>query len=100
MDPVLSAIIISQSDRDTIERTVASVVSQRCPEPFEVILVNSGVDGTAEFVRARFPDVTVLKLPHPVLPGRARNEGLKIARGKYVSFPGSHVELLPGSLAA
>jgi glycosyltransferase involved in cell wall biosynthesis len=100
VDPLLSAIIISQDDRDTIERTVASIVAQDCPKPFEVILVNSGADGTAEFVKARFPEVIVLKLPHPVLPGRARNEGLKIAQGDYVSFPGSHVELLPGSLAA
>jgi glycosyltransferase involved in cell wall biosynthesis len=100
IDPFLSAIIISQDDQDTIERTVGSIVAQNCPKPFEVILVNSGADGTAEFVKARFPEVILLKLPHPVLPGRARNEGLKIARGDYVSFPGSHVELLPGSLAA
>jgi glycosyltransferase involved in cell wall biosynthesis len=98
--PFLSAIIISQNDGATIARTVASIVTQDCPNPFEVILVDSGADETSETIKSRFPGVVVLSLQNPVLPGRARNEGLKIARGDYVSFPGSHVELLPGSLAA
>jgi glycosyltransferase involved in cell wall biosynthesis len=98
--PFLSAIIISQNNGATIACTVASVVTQDCPKPFEVILVDSGADETPETIKSRFPGVVVLSLHHPVLPGKARNEGLKIARGEYVSFPGSHVELLPGSLAA
>jgi glycosyltransferase involved in cell wall biosynthesis len=98
--PFLSAIVISQNNAATISRTLASVVAQDCPRPFEVILVDSGSDETVEIVRSNFPEVIIVDLPDPVLPGKARNEGLKIARGDYVSFPGSHVELLPGSLAA
>jgi hypothetical protein len=41
-----------------------------------------------------------VELPRPALPGEARNAGLRLARGDYVTFPGSHVELPPGSLAA
>jgi glycosyltransferase involved in cell wall biosynthesis len=98
--PFLSAIVISQNNVATIARTLGSIVTQNCPSPFEIILVDSGSDGTAELVRSSFPEVVVVDLHNPVLPGRARNEGLKIARGDYVSFPGSHVELPPGSLAA
>ena len=98
--PVLSAIVIAQEDEATIERTVRSVVDQKCPEPFEVIVVTSGTDSTAGVVRRAFPDVRVVELPEPALPGAARNAGLSAARGEYASFPGSHVELLPGSLAA
>ncbi len=98
--PLLSAIVIARDDEARIERAVASVVRQRLPAPFEVIVVTSGTDRTAEVVRTRFPSVRVMELPRPALPGEARNAGLAVARGRYVSFPGSHVELAEGSLAA
>ncbi|HEX4519132.1 MAG TPA: glycosyltransferase family A protein [Gaiellaceae bacterium] len=98
--PDLSAVVISRDDEEVIERTVRSVVEQESPWPFEVIVVTSGSDRTAEIVRDRFPEVTVVELPRPALPGEARNAGLRAALGTYVSFPGSHVELPPGSLAA
>lgn len=98
--PVLSAIVISRNDESRIERTVRSVVEQECSVPFEVIVVISGTDRTAQVVRDRFPGVTVVELAHLALPGEARNAGLRVARGRYVSFPGSHIELPSGSLAA
>ena len=99
-EPAISAIVISQNDEAIIERAVGAVVRQELDEPFEVILVTSGTDRTAAIVRNRFPSVHVVELHRPALPGEARNAGLRVARGRYVSFPGSHVELAPGSLAA
>lgn len=98
--PALSAIVIARDDEATIARTVASVVNQNVPEPFETIVVVSGSPRTAAVVRAGFPTVTLIELVEPALPGEARNAGLRVARGEFVSFPGSHVELPPGSLAA
>jgi glycosyltransferase involved in cell wall biosynthesis len=98
--PALTAIVISRDDETRIVRAVASVVGQQCQWPFEVIVVVSGSDGTADIVRRKFPEVTLVELPQPALPGEARNAGLRIARGDYVSFPGSHVELPQGSLSA
>ena len=98
--PVVSAIVISQDDEATIEHSLRSVVDQECSQPFEVIVVTSGRDRTAAIVREKFPHVRHVELQQPVLPGAARNAGLRIARGDFVSFPGSHVELPPGSLEA
>jgi len=98
--PVLSAIVISRNDERTIERSVRSVLDQECHVPFEVIVVVSGDDDTARIVRERCPEARLIVLDGRALPGRARNAGLAVARGDYVSFPGSHVELLSGSLAA
>jgi glycosyltransferase involved in cell wall biosynthesis len=99
-DPLVSAIVISQNDEAVIERAVDAVLSQNCAATYEVILVTSGTDRTAEIVRARFPEVRVVELDHAALPGEARNAGLEVARGVYTMFPGSHVELLPGAFAA
>jgi glycosyltransferase involved in cell wall biosynthesis len=95
----LSVIVIAQNDEATIAASIGAIVDQECPDPFEVIVVTSGTDRTAEIVRSGFPDVTIVELPKPALPGEARNAGLRIARGTYVTFPGSHVQLKPGSLA-
>jgi glycosyltransferase involved in cell wall biosynthesis len=98
--PVLSAIVIATDDADTIADSVAAVVGQQCPVQFEVIVVVSGSPATAAVVRARFGGaVTVIELPERVPPGKARNAGLRVSRGEYVSFPGSHVRIAPGSLA-
>jgi glycosyltransferase involved in cell wall biosynthesis len=98
--PAISAIVISRDDGERILRSVASVAGQICAWPFEVIVVTSGSGSAGAIVRERFPDVTVIELPGPALPGAARNAGLRRARGEYITFPGSHVELPPGSLEA
>jgi len=98
--PALSAVVISRNDEDRIARTVNSIVSQECPWPFEVIVVTSGTDRTAEIVRNQFPTVRLVELDKPALPGEARNAGLRVATGDYITFPGSHVELPPGSFEA
>jgi glycosyltransferase involved in cell wall biosynthesis len=99
-DPVVSAVVIAQNDREVIDACIEALLCQEMDEPFEVIVVCSGSDTTAQRVRERFPDVRCVQLPFPVLPGEARNIGLWMARGEYITFPGSHVRLLPGALAA
>jgi glycosyltransferase involved in cell wall biosynthesis len=98
--PIMSAVVICQNDEATIEHTLSSVTNQKVEGGLEVIVVCSGSDQTAEIVRTRFPQVRLVELDRPALPGEARNIGLKLATGVYVSFPGSHVELVPGCLAA
>jgi glycosyltransferase involved in cell wall biosynthesis len=103
--PAISAVVIAQDDEATIERSLRAVIGQELDAAFEVIVVTSGSDRTVEIVRSRFcgrpgPEVRLVELDHRVLPGEARNTGWRIARGDFISFPGSHVELAPGSLAA
>jgi glycosyltransferase involved in cell wall biosynthesis len=96
----LSVIVIARDEETRIEGTVRSIVAQQVPAKFELIVVTSGTDRTAHIVRTRFPSVHLIELPRPALPGEARNAGLAVARGRFVTFHGSHVELTPGSLAA
>ncbi|MGH9030847.1 MAG: glycosyltransferase family 2 protein [Acidimicrobiia bacterium] len=99
-DPFLSVVVIAQDDEARIEQVVRAISTQECAESFEIIVVTSGRDRTAAIVRDRFPHVDVVALDHAALPGEARNAGLRRARGRYVTFPGSHVQVQPGSLAA
>ena len=98
--PELSAVVIAHDDEAIIARAVGSVVSQEGVGELDVVVVVSGTDRTAEVVAERFPGVRVVRLGERALPGEARNAGVRAARGRWVSFPGSHVELAPGSLAA
>ena len=66
-----------------------------------VVYVDSAsTDGSAERARALGATVVDLDLTLPFTAARARNAGLALARGEFVSFPGSHVRLPAGSLAA
>lgn len=99
-EPLLSIVVISRDDEDVIARSLQAITGQVTPFLVQVIAVTSGTDATASIVRQRFPDVELVVIDHPALPGEARNAGLARARGRYVSFPGSHVELVPDSLLA
>ena len=90
--------MVSCDDGSPIEQIVGSAVAQECPAPFEVIVVTAAREAGA-IVRERFPDVRLLEIDQAALPGEARNAGLRIARGTYVSFPSPHVELAPWSVA-
>ena len=80
----------------TIVRAVRSVLEQRAPEPFEVVVVTSGGDSSAAAVTAAFPDVTVIESRERLLPGRARNMGLRVASGEFVAFVAADCEAQPG----
>ncbi len=99
-EPLLTVIIISRDDEQVIERAVDGILDQDCAAGVQVVVVTSGSDRTADIVRHRYPQVELVEIDHPALPGEARNAGLAVARGRYVTFPGSHIELPPGSLAA
>lgn len=99
-EPAITAVVIAQNDEAVIDRSIRALVSQEVDEDFEIVLVSSGTDKTFEHTRNRYPTVRCLQLPERALPGEARNAGLWMARGEYVTFPGSHVWLLPGSLGA
>lgn len=98
--PMISVVVITYEDTARVLQTIRSVLTQECPFDFEVIASVSGCAGTAEAIRRSFPKIRVIDLGRRASPGAARNAALAAARGKYVTFPGSHVTLAPGSLAA
>jgi glycosyltransferase involved in cell wall biosynthesis len=94
--PALSVVVMGYRNAATIARAVASVVSQQCRDPIEVIVVISGNDGSAEAVRARFPAVRVIDSKSRLTPGAARNAGVAVARGDVVAFLAGDCVAEPG----
>jgi glycosyltransferase involved in cell wall biosynthesis len=96
--PAWTAVVIARNDQDLIDRALQALENQELDDDLEVIVVCSGTDETADRARAR--GARTIQLPGRALPGEARNAGLWAANGEYITFPGSHVWVLPGSLTA
>lgn len=83
MTPVVSVLLVSYQTRELLLRTIAGL--RVCRVPYEVVVVdNASTDGSAEAVRAAFPDVTLVALDTNVGFGRAVNVGAARARGEWL----------------
>lgn len=97
--PSVSVIIPSYNRARTLERAVNSILFQSYSD-LEVIVVDDGsTDDTERLVRAiADPRVRYLRLGGNSGACRARNAGLKMARGAYIAFQDSDDEWLAGKL--
>lgn len=86
MSLAASVIVPSYNSLSTIVPCLEALRDQRTDASYEVILVDSSDDGTAELVASRFPEVRLVRLARRTLPGPARNLGIETARGELLAF--------------
>lgn len=86
IEPLVSVIIPSFRQKHVIFDALASVLRQKTKFPYEVIVVESSGDDTAEMVSKRYPKIRVIELPERAYPGTARNHAVRSAKGKYLAF--------------
>jgi glycosyltransferase involved in cell wall biosynthesis len=88
-----ATIVIPTRDRPgLVERAVASALAQTVRD-LQVVVVD---DGSAEPVRLPpDPRLQVVRTPHPLGPSAARNLGLELATGPWITFPDDDDQLLP-----
>lgn len=98
--PALTVVVMGYRNQATIGEAVTSLLGQRAPEPFEVVVVTSGGDASAATVRATFPGLTVVESAERLLPGGARNAGVGVSRGAAVAFLAADCLAEPGWVAA
>jgi GT2 family glycosyltransferase len=97
--PTVSVIIPCYNAARYIAATLASVLAQDV-HGMEIILIDDGSsDGSAELVRSRFPEVRVVTQANQGVAA-ARNHGIGLARGEWVSLVDADDIWLPGKLAA
>jgi GT2 family glycosyltransferase len=83
-EPLVSIVIATWNRRLDVLETIRSVYGQDYPR-FEIIVVdNASTDGTADELRASFPDVKLICLPENRGASGGRNAGMVQARGKYI----------------
>jgi glycosyltransferase involved in cell wall biosynthesis len=85
-DAKISIIIPSFNASATISGCLESLARQETSGPFEVIVVDSGSDDTAEIVSTQFPDVKLLRFEERKFAGDGRNLGIEEASGEILAF--------------
>ncbi len=95
-DPLFSIVIPTYGRAELLELAVASVLRQSI-EDFEVIVVDDGNSG----LTARFSDPRCRIVPRLVQGGAAaaRNDGIRAAQGRFVTFLDDDDEFTPDRLA-
>jgi O-antigen biosynthesis protein len=96
-----SVVIPNWNGRDLLEKYLPSVISAMSGHPDnEIIVVDNGSsDSSAEFVRERFPNVTVLALPENLGFGGGSNAGFRAAKNDIVVLLNSDMRVAPDFLA-
>jgi GT2 family glycosyltransferase len=86
-EPDVSVIIVTWNVRAATLACIEAVLARSDGLALEVIVVDNGsVDGTADAIRARFPDVRLLEPGVNLGFPRANNFGVQHARGRHVLF--------------
>lgn len=83
--PDLSVVIVSFQVRDLLDCCVSSIHNCVSALNLEIIVVdNASTDGTPEWLRRYYPQVQVVPNTENLGFSKANNQGLKLARGRYL----------------
>jgi hypothetical protein len=93
----VSIVVVAHSVQDELERCLGSVATHG-GDGVEVIVVdNASTDGTVEWLKREHPDVRVVALDEN-RGVAAREDGLRLARGRHTMFLDSDAALTEGAL--
>src|SRR5262245_58169426 len=81
--PVVSIIVPCYNSERTIRACLRAIVAQQTQHPYDVTVVDSSTDKTAEIVRREFPKVQLISRAQRTFAGPARNIGTRATRGEF-----------------
>lgn len=81
----ISVIIVNYNVKAYLANCIESVLSSKGDIHYEIIVIdNASVDGSAEYIKQLYPNVSIIINQRNVGFGKANNQGFKMAKGKYV----------------
>jgi GT2 family glycosyltransferase/glycosyltransferase involved in cell wall biosynthesis len=95
-----SIVIPSWNGKDLLEKYLPSVVADCGPSDEIIVVDNASTDGSAEFVRQRFPQVRVLTLDRNRGFGGGCNAGAQAARNPVIVVLNNDMRITSGFLSA
>ena len=96
----VSIIIVNWNTRDFLRDCLSSVFNQTQGIEFEVIVIDNGSsDRSVQMVEAEFPQVTIIANAENRGFAAANNQGMAIARGRYVLLLNSDTVVLDNAIA-
>jgi GT2 family glycosyltransferase len=95
-----TVVIPNWNGRDLLEKYIPSILTALAGHPDNELLVvdNGSTDGSAEFLRQRFPTVKVLALPRNLGFGGGSNAGFRAASNDIVVLLNSDMRVAPDFL--
>lgn len=97
--PEISIVIISWKMKDLLKVCLDSIYKFTSEVGFEIVLVdNNSQDGTSEMVEDKYKNIVLIKNPVNCGVAPARNQGIKIAKGKYILILDADMELKENSI--
>ena len=99
--PTATVVIPNWNGKDLLAKYIPSIRAALAPNPANEILVvdNGSSDGSADFLRENFPEVTVLGLPENLGFGGGSNAGFRAARNDIVVLLNSDMRVAVDFLA-
>lgn len=97
--PAVSILIVNWNTREVLRDCLRTVYEQTQKVPFEVIVVdNASEDGSVDMVNTAFPRVVLLANTTNRGFAAANNQGMEVARGRYVLLLNSDTLVLDGAI--
>ncbi len=95
----VSIIIVNWNTREIVRDCLQSVYEQTKGISFEVIVIdNASSDGSAEMLRKEFPQIVLIENRDNRGFAAANNQGMKIAKGRYVLLLNPDTIVLDGAI--
>ena len=93
--PLVTALIVSHNSGEALKRCLAALEASHERDRLEILVVDQGSRDGSATVDAEFPGITPLRLPKHFGMTKARNIGVRTAKGEYLLFLAPEVTVKP-----